>query len=199
MVYGIACWFVLPVLLLSVLLLPLPLLPMFCSQWVFLLSSSHGWRGTPALHLPSVNPLVIPSLDFSSVSEYPACSGYAVCLSQPRPWFFLWILIQACWFCLTFCSLLLFLLCWVFFRTLSSVPASSFGCACIVTDYLCWTLLSVNKDFVWPDLLLRLSPILFQRHHLQQFSQILHFKLSLQQLNIFYNIMVYILCSSTGK
>ena len=44
------------------------------SQWAFLLSSSHGWRGTPALHLPAVNPLYKPSLDFSLVPDYPASS-----------------------------------------------------------------------------------------------------------------------------
>ena len=34
----------------------------------------HDWRGTPALHLPAIKPLYVPSLDFSSVSEYPAYS-----------------------------------------------------------------------------------------------------------------------------
>ena len=70
--YGLhfACCFVLSVLLQSVLLLPLP--PCVFSQWAFLLSSSHGWRGTAALRLPAINQLYIPTLDFSSLSEYPA-------------------------------------------------------------------------------------------------------------------------------
>ena len=80
------------------------------TQWAFLLSSSHVWWTTPALLLPLINPIYLPSLDFSSMPEYPACaviprvffllfpslswpvlivsflyfcSGYVVCLSQP--------------------------------------------------------------------------------------------------------------------
>ena len=86
------------------------------SSHCFFLSSYRGWWGTPALHLPAINPLYIPSLDFYSVPEYLAClviswvysccfrvsrtvsfcvfflimsllcfcSGYVVCLRQPR-------------------------------------------------------------------------------------------------------------------
>ena len=74
MVYVFAGCYVFPVLLLSVLLLPLPLHPVF----FFLLGVSilllPGLTRHSAQHLQAINPLDIPSLDFSSVPEYPGCS-----------------------------------------------------------------------------------------------------------------------------
>ena len=84
----------------------------------------------------------------SFLFSFRLCGGPQSALPLPRPCFFLWFLIQACWLCL-----LLLLCCSCFFRMSSSVSVSSFGCTLrIVTsifmDYFCWTLFSVNKDLV---------------------------------------------------
>ena len=140
------------------------------SQWVFLLSSSHGWWGRPALHLPTTNPPYIPSKDFSSVLDYHAylvisclyswslltificvfslfsfrlCGVPQSASPLPRPWFFFYF-----WFRFFGTASLFFLCFCCYFVSFLECRAQSPFLLLVVLCVLLPVSSFVNKDLV---------------------------------------------------